>query len=65
MAMASLLTAIIRIDSPAPLVFCDFGYEKGRKAPKPLLQKEEAEKLFAVTKDENLFILRTNSPLIE
>ena len=23
---------------------------------KPLLQKEEAEKLFAVTKDENLFI---------
>ena len=30
--------------------FCDLNHGKGRKAPKPLLQKEEAEKLFGVTK---------------
>ena len=37
--------------------FCDFSYEKGRKAPKSLLQKEgeKTERLFAVVKVENVF----------
>ena len=34
----------------------NLSHAKGRRTPKPLLQREEAEKLFAVTKDENLFI---------
>ena len=54
--MTSLLTSVIRINSPALLVFCILNHGEGRRAPKCLLQKEEAEKLFAITKDENLFI---------
>ena len=54
--MTSLLTSVIRINSPALLVSYNLGHGKGRSAPKPLLQEEEAENLFVVTKDENLFI---------
>ena len=56
MATTSLLTSVIRINSPALLVSYNLGHGKGQRAPKPLLQEEEAKKLFAVTKDENLFI---------
>ena len=55
-ATTSLLTSIIKINSPALLVSYNLGHGKGRRAMKPLQQKEEAEKLFAITKDENLFI---------
>ena len=55
-AATSLLTSVIRINSPALLVSYDLNHGKGRRARKPFLQKEEAERPFAITKDENLFI---------
>ena len=56
MATTSLLTSMIRINSPALLVSYNSGHGKGWRAPKPYLQEVEAKKLFAVTKDGNLFI---------
>ena len=56
MATTSLLTSVMRINSPALLVSYNLGHGKGWRAPKPLLQEEKVEKMFAVTKDENLFI---------
>ena len=56
MATTSLLTSVIRINSPALLVSYNLGHRKGWRAPKPFLQEEKTKKLFAVTKDENLFI---------
>jgi len=63
LAATSLLTNVVRINSPTLLVPYGLIHGKDQRALKPLLQEEEAEKLFATTKDENLFILRTNSPL--
>ena len=54
--MTSLLTSVIRINSPALLVSYNLNHGKGRRAPKPLLQEEITKKLFALTKDENLLI---------
>ena len=61
--MTSLLTSIVRIISLALLVPYGLIHGKDLRALMPLLQEEEAEKLFATTKDKNLFILCINSPL--